>query len=79
MANHHDNLDLFDSKYHSWNSLRVGPKKDIIGTWAPVVRDAGLKFGISNHAAHAWHWYQPAYGYDPEGPMAAAATMLIGC
>src|SRR5688500_1507538 len=69
MANHHDNLDLFDSKHHSWNSLRVGPKKDIIGTWAPVVRDAGLKFGISNHAAHAWHWYQPAYGYDPEGPM----------
>jgi alpha-L-fucosidase len=69
MANHHDNLDLFDSKHHSWNSLRVGPKKDIIGTWAPIVRDAGLKFGISNHAAHAWHWYQPAYGYDPEGPM----------
>ena len=69
MANHHDNLDLFDSKHHSWNSLRVGPKKDIIGTWAPIVREAGLKFGISNHAAHAWHWYQPAYGYDPEGPM----------
>ncbi|MDP9421325.1 MAG: alpha-L-fucosidase [Pseudomonadota bacterium] len=69
MANHHDNLDLFDSKHHGWNSVRVGPKKDIIGGWEPVVRQAGLKFGISNHAAHAWHWYQPAYGYDPEGPM----------
>jgi alpha-L-fucosidase len=34
-----------------------------------VVRQAGLKFGISNHSSHAWHWYQPAYGYDPEGPM----------
>ncbi len=22
----------------------------------------------SNHSAHAWHWNQPAYGYDPEGP-----------
>ena len=69
MANHHDNLDLFDSRHHGWNSVRVGPRKDIIGTWAPLVRQAGLKFGISNHAAHAWHWYQPAYGYDPEGPM----------
>lgn len=69
MANHHDNLDLFASKHHGWNSVRVGPKKDIIGGWEPVVRQAGLKFGISNHSSHAWHWYQPAYGYDPEGPM----------
>src|SRR5688572_30245652 len=27
MANHHDNLDLWNSKYHEWNSTRVGPKK----------------------------------------------------
>ncbi|MGK6357057.1 alpha-L-fucosidase [Sphingomonas sp. DT-207] len=69
MANHHDNLDLFDSKHHGWNSVRVGPKKDILRGWEKVVRQTDLKFGISNHAAHAWHWYQTAYGYDPEGPM----------
>jgi alpha-L-fucosidase len=69
MACHHDNLDLFASRHHAWNSVRVGPKKDILGTWAPLVREAGVKFGISNHSSHAWHWYQPAYGYDPEGPM----------
>jgi alpha-L-fucosidase len=22
---------------------------------------------VSNHAAHSWHWYQPAFGYDPVG------------
>jgi alpha-L-fucosidase len=69
MGCHHDNLDLFASKHHDWNSTRVGPKRDIVGTWAPLVRDAGLKFGVSNHSSHAWHWYQPAYGYDAEGPM----------
>jgi len=69
MGCHHDNLDLFDSKHHEWNSLRVGPQRDIVGTWEPLVREAGLKFGISNHSGHAWHWYQPAYGYDAEGPM----------
>jgi alpha-L-fucosidase len=69
MANHHDNLDLFASKHHGWNSVRVGPKRDIIGGWEKVVRQTDLKFGISNHAAHAWHWYQTAYGYDAEGPM----------
>jgi alpha-L-fucosidase len=68
MGCHHDNLDLFASKHHEWNSTRVGPGRDIVGTWEPLVREAGLKFGVSNHSGHAWHWYQPAYGYDAEGP-----------
>ena len=65
---HHDNLDCYDSRYHPWNSLRVGPKRDVVGQFERAARKAGLKFGISNHASHAWHWYQTAYGYDPEGP-----------
>jgi alpha-L-fucosidase len=69
MGCHHDNFDNFASRHHGWNSTRVGPKKDIVGGWEPLVHDAGLKFGISNHSSHAWHWYQVAYGYDPEGPM----------
>ena len=27
LANHHDNFDAYDSKYHAWNSVNVGPKK----------------------------------------------------
>ena len=69
LACHHDNLDCYDSRYHRWNSLRVGPRRDVVGIWEKAARRAGLKFGVSNHASHAWHWYQPAYGYDPEGPM----------
>jgi alpha-L-fucosidase len=69
MGCHHDNFDLFASKHHRWNATRLGPRRDIVGTWAPLVREAGLKFGVSNHSSHAWHWYQPAYGYDAQGPM----------
>lgn len=69
MGCHHDNFDLFASKHHEWNAVRVGPKRDIVGGWEPLVRQAGLKFGVSNHSSHAWHWYQVAYGYDAEGPM----------
>ncbi|HWX41130.1 MAG TPA: alpha-L-fucosidase [Blastocatellia bacterium] len=72
LANHHDNFDTYDSKYHAWNSVNIGPKKDIIGTWAKVARAEGLRFGVSNHSAHAWHWFQVAYGYDAEGPLAGA-------
>jgi len=79
LANHHDNFDAYDSKHHAWNSVNVGPKRDIVGTWAKAARDAGLRFGVSNHSAHAWHWFQTAYGYDGEGPMAGvrydAATL----
>ncbi|MEO6003515.1 MAG: alpha-L-fucosidase [Opitutus sp.] len=70
LANHHDNFDAYDSKYHAWNSVNVGPKKDIVGTWAKAARANGLRFGVSNHSAHAWHWFQTAYGYDAEGPLA---------
>jgi alpha-L-fucosidase len=64
LANHHDNFDLWDSKYQSWNSVAVGPKKDLIGGWAAAARKNGLRFGVSVHAAHAWSWYEPAQDYD---------------
>jgi alpha-L-fucosidase len=70
MANHHDNLDLFDSKYQPWNSVALGPQKDLIGGWAKAARKHGLRFGVSVHASHAWMWYEPAQGADKSGPFA---------
>lgn len=69
MANHHDNMDMFPNQHQAWNSTRIGPHRDIVGSWEKEVRKAGLRFGVSNHGAHAWHWWQTAYGYDAEGPM----------
>lgn len=70
MANHHDNLDLYDSKYQSWNSTRVGPKKDIIGGWAKAAKEQELHFGVTVHASHAWTWYEVAQRSDKTGPYA---------
>ncbi len=70
MGNHHDNFDMWDSKYQPWNSVAVGPKKDIIGGWAKAARSQGLPFGVSIHAAHAWSWYEVAQGADKNGPKA---------
>jgi alpha-L-fucosidase len=70
MANHHDNLDLWDSAHQPWNSVAVGPKRDIVGGWAAAARKHGLRFGVSVHAAHAWLWYETAQGADREGPLA---------
>ena len=68
MANHHDNLDAWNSKYQPWNVMAVGPKKDLIGEWAKAARAAGLPFGVTVHAARAWDWYNVAHGADKEGP-----------
>ncbi len=68
LANHHDNFDCWDSDYQPWNSTKIGPMKNIVGTWAKAARDAGLKFGVSVHASHAWNWFEVAQGADTKGP-----------
>ncbi|MDP4210556.1 MAG: alpha-L-fucosidase [Bacteroidota bacterium] len=70
MANHHDNLDLWDSKYQEWNSVRVGPKKDIVTGWAKAAKKCGLPFGLSVHASHAWTFYEPSQKSDTTGQFA---------
>jgi len=70
LANHHCNFDCWDSTYHEWNSVRIGPKKDVVGIWAKVARERGLRFGASVHAARAWWWFEVAHGSDKEGPLA---------
>jgi alpha-L-fucosidase len=69
MANHHDNLDLWNSKYQEWNSLRVGPKKDIIAGWAKAAKENNLPFGLSVHASHAWIWLETSQRADTTGPL----------
>lgn len=70
MGNHHDNFDMWDSKYQPWNSVNIGPKKDIIDGWAKAARKNGLYFGVSIHAAHAWTFYETAQRSDKEGSKA---------
>ena len=70
LGNHHDNFDLWDSKYQPWNSVRVGPRKDLIAGWAKAAHDQGLPFGVSLHASHAWSWYEVTQGADKTGPLA---------
>ena len=74
LANHHDNMDLYDSKYQPvWNSVKMGPKKDLIGGWAKAARNQGLHFGVSVHAAHAWSWMETSQRSDKEGTYAGVS------
>ncbi|HVT79871.1 MAG TPA: alpha-L-fucosidase [Phycisphaerae bacterium] len=70
MANHHDNMDMWDSKYQPWNTVNVGPRKSIIAGWEKAAREAGLRFGLSCHGDRAWDWLQVARDADPSGDLA---------
>ena len=70
LANHHDNFDNYNSKYQPWNSVNVGPHKDLIGEWAAAARKNGLRFAVSVHAGRAWSWLEVAQGADTNGPLA---------
>ncbi len=70
LANHHDNLDMWNSAYQPWNSVNVGPHKDIVGIWEKAARKAGLPFGVTVHAARTWTWFNVSHGSDKTGPLA---------
>jgi alpha-L-fucosidase len=71
MGVHHDNFDCWNSAYQPWNSVNVGPKTDIVGTWEKIARKHGLRFGIGFHNTPARTWGQfmtVRYTSDKKGP-----------
>jgi len=70
MGVHHDNFDLWNSKYQPWNAVKMGPHRDIVGSWQRAAKKQGLKFGVSEHLGASYAWFTPAHGADATGPKA---------
>lgn len=64
---HHDNYDLWNSRYHAWNAVNMGPKRDLIGEWTKACRARGMRFGVTFHHEYTWWWWQTAFGSDTSG------------
>ncbi|KAH9644069.1 hypothetical protein HF086_009782, partial [Spodoptera exigua] len=61
-SKHHEGFTLFPSKRSfSWNSVDVGPKRDLVGELSVAVRKRGLKFGVYHSL---YEWYNPIYLQD---------------
>ncbi len=70
MGTHHDNFFLWDSKIHKWNSVQMGPKRDVVGEWQKAAKKLGLKFGVSEHLGASFTWFQSSHKADKTGPKA---------
>ncbi len=68
MGVHHDNFDLWNSKFHRWNSVAMGPHRDVVGEWKQAAVQAGLRFGVSEHLGPSYAWFSPSHGWDQYGP-----------
>ena len=67
---HHDNYDLWNSKYHPWNSVNIGPKRDLLREWADACRKYDMHYGVTFHHEYTWWWWQTAFGSDSKGDKA---------
>lgn len=67
---HHDNYDLWNSKYQPWNSVNIGPQRDLLKEWSEACKKYGMRYGVSFHHEYTWWWWQTAFGSDKEGEMA---------
>lgn len=70
MGSHHDNFYLWNSKLHPWNSVRMGPKRDVVGEWQKAAKKYGLRFGVSEHLGASFTWFQSSHRADKSGPKA---------
>ena len=58
-AQHHENFAMWDSKVTPFNSMQMGPKRDVIGELAVAVRKHGMKLGVANHGIENFEFINP--------------------
>lgn len=67
-AMHHDHFFNFPSRFNRFNSVQVGPMKDICGLWKAAAEKHGLPFGLTEHLAASFSWWKVNKWCDTYGP-----------
>lgn len=52
---HHDGFSLFDTKYSDFNSMKRGPKRDLVGEYVKACRKYDMKIGFY-YSLVDWRW-----------------------
>jgi len=68
VAVHHDNFAMWDSQLTRWNSVGLGPHRDITGELEKAIRAHGMKFITTFHHGFAWRYFEPSFKYDGADP-----------
>ena len=80
VAMHHDGFAMWDSAVTPWNSMAIGPRRDIVGEMARAIRKRQMKFITTFHHAkvgraaegdpekHRWHYLGRQKYLEREAP-----------
>jgi len=68
VAEHHDAFAMYNSKHTCWNSVNMGPKRDVLGELTTAARARGLKIGASSHLAFNWNYFNKKPAFDTSNP-----------
>ena len=68
VAEHHDGFALYDYSGSDWTSLKMGPKRDLVGELAEAVRSEDLHFCVSSHRAYNWRFFTYDERFDTVDP-----------
>lgn len=66
VAEHHDGFSMYANSYSEWNSVKMGPRRDIIGELSVAVREQGLHFGLSSHRAEHYWFFDGGRKFDSD-------------
>jgi len=68
-AEHHDNFAMWDSKVTIWNSMNMGPRRDIVGDIAASLKAKNMRFVVTfhNNGCNNWNYFNGARKGSPEG------------
>ena len=64
VAEHHDGFAMYNCRYTRWSSVKMGPRRDLIGELAQAVRKQWLVFGLSSHRAEHWWFFNGGTKFD---------------
>jgi alpha-L-fucosidase len=62
VSEHHDGFQMYNSELSHWNTVEMGPHRDILGELRESTLRHGLHFATSNHRAE--HWWFMGHGKE---------------
>jgi alpha-L-fucosidase len=66
IGEHHDGFSLWDTRYNTFNAMKMGPRRDVVGEMTRALRKRGLKVVTTFHHLR-WQWYDAGRSYCPKG------------
>lgn len=67
VAVHHDGFCMWDTKYSKFNSMRMGPHRDVVGEILEAIRKHGMKTVTTFHYYTNWFFFNPGRKLCPKG------------